>query len=50
MRSITASGLPLGLSMGGFKVSSGIVEEYRCSSGADFENPEIASPASWTIY
>ena len=29
---------------GGFKVSSGTVRPYRSSYGADFDDPEIASP------
>ena len=32
------------LCTGGFKVSSGTVESYRSSYGADFETSEIASP------
>ena len=32
------------LFQGGFKVSSGTVEWYMSSYGADFDNSEIASP------
>ena len=33
------------LFQGGFKVSSGTVQWYRSSSGTDFDNFQIASPA-----
>ena len=43
---VSIQGLLFCLLKGGFKVSSGTVEWYKCSHCTDFDNSEIASPAS----